>query len=82
MCSHGVGVQHVPNSSLCIYQMGTATKEKAEEICSNNSDKLMKPHSIQFINYMLGRSVSEDYWTDFDSIDGIATFIGLQLMQY
>ena len=82
MCSHGVGAQHVPNSSICIYPVGTGTKEKAKEMCSNNSDKVMKPHSIEFINYMLVRSLAQDYWLDYDYIDGICPCIGLQIIQF
>ena len=82
MCSHGVDAQHVPNSSICIYQMGYGTKEKAKEMCSNNSDKLIKPHSVQFINYVLGRSVSANHWLDYDSIDGIGPCIGLLIMRF
>ena len=87
MCSHGVDVKHAPNNSICIYQMGTGPKDEAKQRCLNNSDKLMKLHSIQFIYYIarLSRSnyhASKYYWLDYDSVYGIDPCIGLRIIYF
>ena len=71
MCSHGLGVKRATNSSICLYIMGHGTKEDGKERCSKNSDDLLKPDSIQLMDYIARMTTRKDWWIGYENIYGI-----------